>query len=153
MQVSFRFEFTESELKSHSHKNKTKNSEMSEENSDKPLIFSLATTESSWNREYTERLEFKDTPSELLETQLDKVILEMFITANRFRGKDELYHRELERRWAAEERERRLKELKRKEEENVKILERVVSDWDKARKIREFAESLEQSTIGAMSGE
>ncbi len=144
MNVSFRFELKETETKPTS-KNKTKNSGAMEEDSVLPLILSFTVNESTWNRGNTECLEFKDTPSEPLEEKLDRVISDMFIAANRFRARDELYDRELEKKWAEEKRLRHLQEMKRREEENVKILERVVNDWDLARKIREFADSLEKS--------
>jgi hypothetical protein len=108
-----------------------------------PLILSLTAT-SLWNRKNsTEHLEFKDTKAQPLEAMLDKVIIGMFASANKLIANDELYNRELEKKWEEESKQNRLREMRRKEEENIKKLEKIVSDWDFAQKIRAFADSLE----------
>ncbi|MCA1291912.1 hypothetical protein LBW89_02650 [Paenibacillus sp. alder61] len=147
MHVSFKFELKEAGVKQTS-KNKAKHVEVTSEQVVRPLVLSVTSNGSSWNREYTEHFEHEDTPSEPLETKLNQVITDLFIVANRVLAREELHHRELERKWAEEERQYQLKKLKRREEEKVKILETLVLEWDQARKIREFAESLESSVNG-----
>lgn len=144
MHVTFEFELKEVE-------EKRKSKKQTEEASGKlapSLVLSFTANRSSWNREYSEQLEYRDTPSEPLESKLDSVITNLFILANRFLAKDELYLRELERKWAEEEKQYQLKKLKRREEGNVKILEQLVQEWDQSRKFREFAEFLENDATG-----
>jgi hypothetical protein len=83
------------------------------------------TATSSWKRDLTEYSQFKDTKYEPLETKLDKVIIEMFVSANKIIANDELYNRELERKWEEESRQNHLREMRRKKEENIKKLEKT----------------------------
>lgn len=146
----FSFELKEAELKP-TKKDKSKNTEFSQ--NIRPLVLSITSSSSSWDREYKEHLVFTDTSSEPLERKLDQVILGLFNAANRFIVNEELKHRELERKWAEENKRRRLQELKRREEENLKVLESLVGDWDLARRIRMFADSLEVSVANNQSAQ
>lgn len=71
----------------------------------------------------------------------------MFVIANKFRGVAELEDRKIERKWKEEERKRKLEKMRAGELEEIKVLEQFVSDWDKAQKIRAFADSMEKQLI------
>ncbi|TCZ71458.1 hypothetical protein E0485_22670 [Paenibacillus albiflavus] len=142
MHTSFSFELKEVEMKSPK-KDKNKSIESSKDVV-RSLVISITSSSSSWDREYKEHLEFTDTPSEPLEGKLDQVIIGVFNAANRFLVNDELKNRKLERKWAEENKRRRLQELKRREEENLRVLESLVGDWDLSQRIRMFADSLEK---------
>ena len=82
----------------------------------------------------------KDSP---LEEQVGEIIYQMFVIGNRLYAEYKLEELIQERKWEEQERKRRLEQLRKDELEEVKELTQAVSDWDKARKIREFADDLE----------
>src|SRR5690625_629794 len=88
-------------------------------------------------------LEFKDIKEKPLEEQLGDIIYKMFVVGNRQYAEYKIEELIEERKWEERERERRLEQLRKGELEEVKELTQAVSDWDKARKIREFANELE----------
>lgn len=136
MRNYFSFEITEVERK-----RKSKEDDDREETL-KSLKLTLTTT-GLWEKNNEERLEFRDNVSLPLEKQLDQVILSMFINANKIAASDELYSRELERKWEEEERQRQIKQLKKQEQEKLGVLEAIISDWEYAQKLRRFAAELE----------
>lgn len=89
------------------------------------------------------RMEYKENDTERLETQVGKIIYDMFVAANKIRVADELDERESKRNREEHERERRLEQMRKGELEELKLLEQAASDWGKAQKIREFAADME----------
>lgn len=100
-----------------------------------------------FNNNLEEHFQYKDTDNEPLEMQLGKMVYQMFVIANKFRVIDELEDRKLNRKLEEEERQRRLERMRKGELEEVKLLEQVVSDWDKAQKIRMFTDCMEKALI------
>lgn len=98
-----------------------------------------------FNSEFIENFQYKDMDNEPLELQLGKIIYHMFVLANKFRVYDELKHRDEERKREERERQRRLEQMRNGELEEVKLLEQVVADWDKAQKIKVFVLSMEKA--------
>lgn len=97
-----------------------------------------------FNNSLINNFQYKDTNDEPLEMQLGKMVYQMFVIANRFRAIDELEDRKQEREWEEEKRKRRLEQMRKGELEEVKLLEQVILDWDKAQKIKLFADSMER---------
>ena len=81
--------------------------------------------------------------NEPLEDQVGKIIFEMFITANKMLASSHLAHRKLEREIEESQRQRRLEQMRKGELEELRLLEQAASDWDKAQKIRRFADNME----------
>lgn len=106
------------------------------------LVLSL-TAQSYFNEDITQYLEFRDSADTPLETQVGRIIYDMFIIGNRFRAADELANRAERRAWEEEERKRRLEGLRRGELEEISLLEQAASDWEKAQIIRRFADCAE----------
>lgn len=106
------------------------------------LILSLSAH--SWFSHSTIRqLEYKDANNSL-EDQIGKIIYDIFVAANQLVALAELSSREQNRKWEEEKRLRQLEEFRKKELEKVDFLSSVVSDWNKAKKIRRFADAMEQ---------
>lgn len=97
-----------------------------------------------WYDNSTQRLEYKDTAETQLESQLGKIVFDMFVVGSRLYARVHLLHREQQREWKEEERQQRLKEKQQEEQEKVEVLKSIVADWDIAQKIRNFADTLEQ---------
>ncbi|MFL0270077.1 hypothetical protein [Candidatus Clostridium radicumherbarum] len=100
------------------------------------------TVSSSYGSELTKCLEYRDSEKEPLEKLLNKIIYDLFVTSNRLDILEEISRREIERRWEEEKRQWQIEELRKKELERISKLESEVSDWDKAQKMRGFADSL-----------
>lgn len=135
MSMSFNFELTEVIRK---HKdNKMPSSS---------LVLSLSPR--SWRRSETgSKMECKDLADKPLESQLGKMIYDMFVVANQFRCLDILYERKCKKQQEEKKRQERLEQMRNGELAEVKLLEQAVSDWDKAEKIRRFADAMEQKII------
>lgn len=86
---------------------------------------------------------YEDNDKELLEEQLGRVIYDMFVVANRLLVADQLEERAEKRKREEQERLRRLEKMRKGELEELKLLEQVSSDWDKAQKIRGFTDYME----------
>lgn len=95
------------------------------------------------NSSRKENLEFKDTPKQPMENQLGKIIYQLFVIANNFFADYKMEERIEKREEEERERQRKLEKMRRGELEEVKQLTQAVADWDKARKIREFASDME----------
>lgn len=131
MNVSFRFELTE-EIR-----NRRKNAGESLPH----LVLSLVPK--TWFRRRTgNKIEYKDQNNLTIESQLGKIIYDMFVVANQFRCLDILDEREHERREEEKKRQRRLEEMRNGELAEVKLLEQAASDWDKAEKVRRFTDAM-----------
>ena len=65
-------------------------------------------------------------------------------TPIRFNTIDEIKDREQKREWAEQERKWRLEKMRKGQLEEMKLLEQAVMDWDKAEKIRSFADRMEK---------
>jgi hypothetical protein len=89
-------------------------------------------------------MDYKDNDNEPLETQVGKIIYDMFVVANKHLAIDELKEREEKREWEEHKRQRRLEQMRKGELEEIKLLEKAASDWDKAEKIRRFADCMER---------
>lgn len=89
-------------------------------------------------------MDYKDNDNEPLETQVGKIIYDMFVVANKHLAIDELKEREEKREWEERERQRRLEQMRKGELEEINLLEQAASDWDKAEKIRRFADCMER---------
>lgn len=89
-------------------------------------------------------MDYKDNDNEPLETRVGKIIYDMFVVANKHRAIDELKEREEKREWEEQKRQRRLEQMRKGELEEIKLLEQAASDWDKAEKIRKFADCMER---------
>jgi len=106
------------------------------------LILSISTK--SWFTDGGQHImNYKDNGNEPLENQVGKVIYDMFVAANKHLAIDELKEREQKREWQERERLRQLEKMRKGELEEIKLLEQVVLDWDKAEKIRRFTERME----------
>jgi hypothetical protein len=90
------------------------------------------------------KLEYKDNDNKPLETQVGKIIYEMFVIANKHLGLEELGERELKRKWEEQEREWRLEQMRKGDLKEVRLLEQAASDWQKAELVRRFADHLEE---------
>lgn len=89
-----------------------------------------------------ETLEFKDTSKQPLENQLGKIIYQLFVIANNFFADYKMEERIEQREEEERERQRKLEQM-RKGELEIKQLTQAVADWDKARRIKEFADDME----------
>jgi hypothetical protein len=89
------------------------------------------------------KLEYKDKDNEPLEAQVGKILLDMFVIANKRRGLEELRRREERRVWDERERQLRLEQMRKGQLEQLRLLEQKSSDWYKAEQIRRFADCLE----------
>lgn len=87
--------------------------------------------------------EFKDMTELPLEKQVGKIIYQMFVIANNFFADYKMEERSDQREQDERERQRRLEQMRKGELEEIKQLSQAVDDWDKARKIREFADDME----------
>lgn len=135
----FRFELKEESTKKE-HKSKLQNG--NNENTDRLEL--VIFNESSYGKDLTQNMKYKDTKDIPLESQLGKIIYDLFVIGNKLSILEEIGDREFYRRREEEKRQQRIEEMKKKELERVSVLEKVVSDWDKAQKIRCFSDSLEK---------
>lgn len=127
-------------------KEEMKKLNLKKESSETKNILVISFKGQGWfNSNLIENFQYKDMDNEPLELQLGKIIYHMFVIANKFRAVDELKYRKEERELAERERQRRLEKIRKGELEEVKLLEQVVSDWDKSQKIKVFVESMEKS--------
>lgn len=99
----------------------------------------------SWFRNITyPEMIYRDQSAEPLEAQVGKIIYDMFVVANKLQAMDELEKRRERRREEERERQRRLEKMRAGELQELKLLEQASFDWDKAQKIRSFADCLER---------
>jgi hypothetical protein len=91
--------------------------------------------------------EYKDKDKEPLETQLGKIIYNMFVIANKHRVLEILRSRQQKRAWDEQERQRHLEQMRKGELEELRLLEQTASDWHKAELIRKFADCLERGYL------
>jgi hypothetical protein len=89
------------------------------------------------------KLEYRDKDNEPLEAQVGKIILDIFVIANKRCGLQELKRRKEQRAWDERERQWRLEQMRKGQVEQVRLLEQNSSDWYKAEQIRRFADALE----------
>jgi len=117
----------------------------SQNNAEAQTYLVLSMSAKSWFRNSIQyKMEYKDNDNEPLEAQVGKIIYDMFVVANKLQAADELKEREEKREWEERERQRRLEQMKKGELEEVRLLEQAASDWDKAQKIRRFADCMER---------
>ena len=136
MDISFDFELTEEVRKRHKDKN------------DNVTTFVLALF--SKNRSYRrtgDQIVYKDHADIPLENQLGKMIYGMFVIANQLRCLDILAEREYKKQQEERKRQERLEQMRKGELAEIRQLEQVASDWDKAEKIRRFADAMERKII------
>lgn len=143
MHSSIQFELKEEVSKKRTSKDK--------EDARKYLVLSLY-PKSWFTNNSSSRMDYKDNDNEPLENQLGKIIYEIFLVADKLRAIDELKEREEKRELEEYERQRRLEQMRKGELEEVRLLEQVSSDWDKAEKIRRFADCMERK-IAEVSNE
>ena len=134
MRSAFYFEIKEDARKKLSSKN---NGE-----SHPRLVLLISLRGEQTNNEQT-KLEYKDKDNESLEAQVGKILLDMFVIANKLRGLDEIRRRKEQRVWDEQKRKWRLEQMRNGQLEQVKLLEQKSSDWSKAEQIRRFADCLE----------
>jgi hypothetical protein len=115
-------------------------------------IVLMFTVSSCYGKELTICLEYKDSESDPLENKLGNIIYSIFVSSNKLDILEELSSRKIDRRREEEKRKQHLEELKKREVQRISKLEGVVSNWDKAQKMRGFAESLYKK-IGGISDE
>ncbi len=136
MYAYFRFEVNEQ-----ARKKKSKNNQ--EESPD--LVLSLFPK--SWfgfsKNTYPEMV-YHDQSAEPLEAQVGKIIHDIFVVANKLQAMDELEKRKERRQEEERERQRRLEKMRTGELHELKLLEQASFDWDKAQKIRSFADCMER---------
>lgn len=89
-------------------------------------------------------MEYKDEQEKPIESQLGQIIYDMFVVANQFLCLDILYDRKLEKQMEEEKRQRRLEQMRKGELAEINLLEQASADWDKAEKIRRFADAVER---------
>jgi hypothetical protein len=138
------YEFEAKEDYNKSSKKKKNDKDSIEEVGVLVLLFSV---KSSYGKDLNKILEYRDSEMEPFEAQLAKIILDLFVTSNQLDVLEEISGRAIERRWEEEKRQQHLEELKKIELERISKLESMVFDWDKAKKIREFAESLDENIL------
>jgi hypothetical protein len=90
-------------------------------------------------------IEYIDSELNPFEKQINKIIYDLFVTSNELDILEEIADREITKRWEEEARKKHLKEMKKLELERISKLEIMVSDWNKAQRIREFANSIEKT--------
>jgi len=135
MHSVFYFEFKEEPIK------KSKSSGIAD--SQNNIVLSMSAK--SWFTDSGQsNMTYKDHDNEPLENQVGAVIYEMFILVNKHLAIDEIKDREQKREWAEQERKWRLEKMRKGQLEEMKLLEQAVMDWDKAEKIRSFADRLEK---------
>ncbi len=106
------------------------------------LVLSISVRDFSNNYELLKK-EYRDKDNEPLEIQLGKIIYNIFVIANKRRVLEIIRSREQKRVWEEEEKQLSLEQIRKKELEELKLLEQVASDWHKAEQIRRFADLLE----------
>jgi len=109
------------------------------EKNNKLTLLLLAENWMSFKNQAKTELQFRDLKDLPLEDQVGEIIYEMFVVGNKFFAEYKLEELIWEKECAERERLRKLEELRNNELTDVKELIQAVSDWDKARKIREFA--------------
>lgn len=119
-------------------KEETKKLKLKKQTGEYKTILVISLKAEDWFTKAVGNFQYEDTDKEPLELQLGKIVYHMFVVANKFRAINELEDRKLHRRLEEEERQCRLEKMRKGELEEVKLLEQVVSDWDKAQKIRAF---------------
>jgi hypothetical protein len=123
----------------------TRKKSASSKGNEQPPNLVLSLSPKSWFRDNTaDKMEYRDGVNALLESQVGRIIYDMFLVANKLRIADIIDEREEERRWEEEERQRRLEQMRKGELEEVELLVNAASDWGKAEKIRRFANCMEQ---------
>lgn len=126
----------------------------SRDNTEAQTYLLLSMSARSWFRNSGyQKMEYKDNDNEPLEAQVGRIIYDMFVVANRLRTADELKDREEKREWEERERQRRLEQMRKGELEEVKLLEQAASDWDKAQRIRRFADCMELKIVEVIDAE
>ena len=136
MDISFDFELKEEVRKRH------------KDNNDNATNFVL--TVFPRNRSYRktgDKMEYKDREELPIEAQLGKMIYDMFVVANQVRCLDILNEREYKKQQEERKRQERLEQMRKGELAEIRQLEQVASDWDKAEKIRRFADAMERKII------
>jgi hypothetical protein len=133
MNISFGFELTEEIGKKHN------------EHTAK-FVLSLF-PKSNFNRKNGDKMEYKDQADLPLETQLGKMIYDMFVIANKLRCLDILDERKYKKQQEERKRQERLEQMRKGELAEIRQLEQVASDWDKAEKIRRFTDAMERKII------
>lgn len=137
MRTYFNFEMSEEKCK------KRRSSDEGE--APPPLVLSLQAENWCYSSiQYP--LEYKDSESGPLEEQVGKIILEMFQTANKILIEEKLIDRQREREIEESRRQRRLELMRKGELEEVELLQLAASDWEKAQRIRNFADYMEAKT-------
>lgn len=97
-----------------------------------------------WNNEYLDPVAYKDSKEEALELQVNKIIYNMFVTANEIYCMDILSERKQHRQWEEYERQQKLKQMRQGTLEDIKVLEKAASDWEIAGKIRKFISAMRE---------
>ncbi|MCF2650589.1 hypothetical protein [Niallia circulans] len=116
---------------------------------DSKLVLKISANDwMSFNNKSKVNLEFKDMNELPLEKQVGKIIYRMFVIANNFFADYKMEERSEKREQEERERQRRLEQARKGELEKIKQLSQAVADWDKARKIREFADDMEFKVQG-----
>lgn len=133
MRTDFYFEIKEENRK----KRKSSNDEEM-----RPLLVLSMQSDDSYRGGIHYKLEYKDKDNEPLEEQVGEIIYEMFVAANKMLVASKLAHRELEREIEEDRRQQRLERMRKGELEELKLLEQAASDWDKAQRIRRFADEM-----------
>lgn len=111
---------------------------------DNKFILSMAADNwLSFTNRSKQKMEFRDLKNKPLEAQVGDIVYQMFVVGNKLFAEYKLEELIQERKWKEQDRRRKLDQLRKNELEEVKELTQAVSDWDKARKIREFADDLE----------
>lgn len=136
MYAYFRFEVNEQARK-----------KKSKDNHEELLDMVLSLSPKSWagfsKNTYPEMV-YRDQSTEPLELQVGKIIYDIFVVANKLQALDELEKRKERRKEEERERQRRLEKMRAGELQELKLLEQASTDWDKAQKIRSFADCMER---------
>jgi hypothetical protein len=133
MRTDFYFEITEE---------KRKEGKLTKDEDIIPKLV-LSMKSENWYCRTQYSLEYKDKENEPLENQVGNIILDMFKTASRMFVEEKLKEREHDRESKERERQRLLEQMRRGELEEINILEQAASDWNKAQRIRNFADNME----------
>ncbi|HBY19787.1 MAG: hypothetical protein A2Y24_01475 [Clostridiales bacterium GWE2_32_10] len=92
-------------------------------------------------------LEYRETKDKKLDTQIGKIIYDMFITAYEAECKSELSSREHNRKMNEQKRREQLEKMQKAEFEKIRELKKTVLSWSTCEKIREFIKKVEEKLV------
>ena len=109
-----------------------------------PPFLLLSLHAENWHYRFIQySLEYKDEEYKPLEDQIGRIILDIFQTANKIQIADILAQRESNRVIEENQKQQHLEQMRKGKLEEMRFLEQAALDWDKAQRIRDFANNVE----------